>query len=101
LIALLLGCETTVNDEFQSFVARFRSHGAPLVIGTVCGVLADRAPRVAGEIIRQFATAADRAKPKTAGVVMQDVRRKLLSRGELTALALAVYGDLDWRITRG
>ena len=102
LIALLLGCETVENpEELQSFVARFRSNGASLVIGTVCGVLGERAPRVAEEIVRQLAAAAGSSSANTAGVVMQDVRRTLLARGELTALALAAYGDVDWRITRG
>lgn len=100
LIALLLGCETVENpEELQSFVARFRAGGASLVVGTVCGVLGDRAPGVAEELVRRFATAAGRTRPQTAGAVIQDARRALLARGELTALALAAYGDIDWRIT--
>jgi hypothetical protein len=100
LIALLLGCETAENpEEFQSFVARFRSKGASLVIGTVCGVLGNRAPVVAAEIVRHLAAAAARQRPTTAGAVIQQVRRTLLEKGELTALALATYGDIDWKIT--
>jgi hypothetical protein len=102
LVVLLLGCETADNPrELQSFVAQFRRHGASLVVGTICSVLGSRAPRVAGEIVRHLSRAANRKmRPTTAGLVLQAVRRDLLARGELTALALVAYGDVDWRLSR-
>ena len=101
LVVLLLGCDTAdSSSELQSFVAQFRLQKASLVVGTICTVLGKRAPRVAGEIIRHLSRSADRKRPTTAGAVLQAVRRDLLARGELTALALVAYGDVDWRLIR-
>jgi hypothetical protein len=100
LVVLLLGCETAgVDRELQSFVAQFRLQGASLVVGTICTVLAKRAPRVAAEIVTHLGRAATLNPASTAGAVLQTVRRDLLARGELTALALVAYGDVDWRLT--
>ena len=46
-IVLLLGCETAVTDELQSFVSRFQDLGAALVVGTTASVLGQRAAPVA------------------------------------------------------
>lgn len=99
LLVLLLGCETAESArELQSFVARFRLRGASLVVGTVASVGAERAPRVAAQLVRALARAARRKRPTTAGEVLLAVRRDLVRRGELTALALVAYGDADWRL---
>ena len=102
-VVLLLGCDTAVADrEYQSFAARFRDKGAALVVGTIAAVLGQHAAPVAQALATalhdaatQAGTGAERA---TFGVTMRDIRRTLLSEGELMSLCLATFGDADWRL---
>ena len=66
-IVLLLGCETAITDELQSFVARFQDLGAALVVGTTASVLGERAAPVARAVATEIAAAAKRKKPIAAG----------------------------------
>ncbi len=98
-VVLLLGCDTAVNElGFQTFVAQFREQGAAVVVGTIVSVLGRNAAPVAQTLVRDLATASrsKRAAATTFGEVMAASRRKLLARGELTALCLTAYGDADW-----
>jgi hypothetical protein len=97
-IVLLLGCETAVTDELQSFVSRFQDLGAALVVGTTASVLGQRAAPVAQAVATELAAAAKRKKPIAAGDLMTSLRRKLLAKGELTALCLTAFGDAGWQL---
>ncbi len=97
-IVLLLGCDTAVTDDLQSFVSRFQNLGAALVVGTTASVLGQRAAPVAQTIAKEIAAAAKRRKPTAAGDLVTSLRRKLLAKGELTALCLTAYGDADWQL---
>jgi hypothetical protein len=100
-VVLLLGCETAVTDELQSFVSRFQDLGAALVVGTTGSVLGQRAAPVARAVAAEFAKAAKRKKPIAAGDLVTSLRRKLLAKGELTALCLTAYGDAGWQVGGG
>jgi len=98
-VVLLLGCETAVDDfALQTFVAKFQDLGAALVVGTVASVLGQRAAPVARTIASSFAAASKRKRPIPAGDLMLEIRRKLLAKGELTALCLTSFGDADWQL---
>jgi DNA-binding transcriptional ArsR family regulator len=98
-IVLLLGCETAVSDfGLQTFVAKFQDLGAALVVGTVASVLGQRAAPVARIIATDFAAAAKRQKPTSVGDLLLATRRKLLAKGELTALCLTAFGDANWQL---
>jgi hypothetical protein len=102
-VVLLLGCDTAVADrEYQSFAARFRDKGAALVVGTIAAVLGQHAAPVAQALATALHNAATHAgtgaEQATFGVTMRDIRRALLSEGELMSLCLATFGDADWRL---
>ncbi len=97
-IVLLLGCETAVTDELQTFVSRFQDLGAALVVGTTASVLGERAATVALVIAAEIAAAAKRKRPIAAGDLITSLRRKLLAKGELTALCLTAFGDAGWQL---
>ena len=123
-VVLLLGCDTALaHRELQGFVAQFRDNGAALVVGTVAAVLGEHAAPVAERLATALheagragagaahgdggadgaahgdgATDGDGA---TFGVVMRDLRRRILADGELMALCLTSYGDADWRLGGG
>jgi hypothetical protein len=97
-IVLLLGCETALTDELQTFVSRFQDLGAALVVGTTASVLGERAATVARAVAAEIASAAKRRKPVTAGDLITSLRRKLLAKGELTALCLTAFGDAGWQL---
>jgi hypothetical protein len=101
-IVLLLGCDTAVAErELQSFVAQFRENGAALVVGTIAAVLGQHAAPVAQALARALHEAAAGQEDATFGVVMRDIRRKLVADGQLMSLCLAAYGDADWRLAAG
>ena len=97
-IVLLLGCETAVTDELQSFVSRFQDLGAALVVGTTASVLGQRAAPVARAVASEIAAAAKRKQPIAAGDLITSLRRKLLAKGELTAICLTAFGDAGWQL---
>jgi hypothetical protein len=98
-VVLLLGCETAVTDfGLQTFVAKFQDLGAALVVGTIASVLGQRAAPVARTIATEFAAASKRLRPTATGDLLLAIRRKLLAKGELTALCLTAFGDADWQV---
>ncbi len=97
-IVLLLGCETALTDDLQSFVARFQDLGAALVVGTTASVVGQRAAPVAREVAVEIAAASKRKEPIAAGDLITSLRRKLLAKGELTALCLTAFGDAGWQL---
>ena len=97
-IVLLLGCETALTDDLQSFVARFQDLGAALVVGTTASVVGRRAAPVARVVATEIAAASKRKEPIAAGELITSLRRKLLAKGELTALCLTAFGDAGWQL---
>jgi hypothetical protein len=98
-VVLLLGCETAVTDlGLQTFVSAFQDLGAAIVVGTVAPVLGQRAAPVARAIATELAAASKRRRPIATGDLLLAIRRKLLAKGELTALCLTAFGDADWQV---
>jgi hypothetical protein len=98
-VVLLLGCETAVTDfGLQTFVSKFQDLGAALVVGTIASVLGQRAAPVARAIATEIAAASKRRRPIATGDLLLAIRRKLLAKGELTALCLTAFGDADWQV---
>jgi hypothetical protein len=97
-IVLLLGCETNqAKIDFESFVQRFRAHGAAIVVSTIATVLGRDAAPVAAEIVDELAAVG--ADPDASfGEVLRAVRRRVLAQGKPLVLGLTSYGDADWRI---
>ena len=101
-VVLLLGCETAVTDfGLQTFVSKFQDLGAALVVGTIASVLGQRAAPVARTIATELASASKRRRPIAAAELLLAIRRKLLAKGELTALCLTAFGDADWQVGGG
>jgi len=99
-IVVLAGCETALASiSYESFVTRFRQHGAAVVIGTIASVLGLDAGPVAGELAAALAAEFGKAPPRTLGDVMLGVRRKLVAAGRVMVLALSAYGDADWELS--
>jgi hypothetical protein len=61
-------------------------------------VLGERAAPVARTIAAELAAASKRKKPVAAGDLILSLRRKLLAKGELTALCLTAFGDAGWQL---
>jgi hypothetical protein len=105
-IVLLLGCDTAMPGiAFQSFVLKFRENGAAIVLGTLAAVLGRYAAPLAEDLVRALRQAAEGAPPSevesdeaTFGYVVRSVRRKLMAKGQVMALALSAYGDAQWRL---
>ena len=96
-IVFVLGCTTGVADqELVSFAGRFRDQGAALVVGTITPVAGERSAAVVKAVIAKLAQ--KRAEPARFGELMRDVRRDLLSQGELTALCTTSFGDASWLV---
>jgi hypothetical protein len=97
---LLLGCDTArAWTEYQSWVVRFKSHGAEIVVGTIATVAAKHAAHVARRLVGllAFARPAGRGAvgPVAFGEVLLRARQSLLADGEVMSLALTSYGDSD------
>jgi hypothetical protein len=93
-LVLLLGCSTSnPNQSGQEFHAQFRRRGATIVVGTLAKTYGPLAADAAGEFLRLLT---DPDRPTTLGEMMVEIRRRLLLRGSLMALALVAYGDADW-----
>jgi hypothetical protein len=105
-IVLLLGCDTAVPDvAFESFVLKFRTNGAAIVLGTLAAVLGRYAAPLAEDLVRALREAADAAPgldvesdKATFGHVVRSARRRLMAKGQLMALTLSAYGDAQWRL---
>jgi hypothetical protein len=53
---------------------------------------------VASAVVSEIAAAAKRRTPIAAGDLITSLRRKLLAKGELTALCLTAFGDAGWQL---
>jgi hypothetical protein len=59
-------------------------------------VAGERSAAVVKAVIAKLAQ--KRAEPARFGELMRDVRRDLLSQGELTALCTTSFGDASWLV---
>ena len=101
VVVALLGCETAVSGEvpWEQFPGRFRRAGAEIIIGTLTEVLGRHAAVVGEKLVEAlYACCADVGA--TMGEVMVGVRRRLLAGGFPMVLALTVFGDADWLLTK-
>jgi len=97
-VILLLGCNTAAAEvDYEDFVAGLRSAGAAVVVGTTTYVLGMQAAPVAREFVRQFWSYNGR-EAQPMGEVLRSVRTRMVRDGNPLALAVAAYGDADWRL---
>ena len=87
-ILLLLGCDTARTDAINTFVQRFWSNGAAVIVGTVGTTLGRFAAPIAGELVAAFL---DENEPETVGELVTAVRRRSLMTGCATGLLLTVF----------
>jgi len=97
-VILMLGCNTAAAAvEYEDFVAKLRSAGAAVVVGTVTYVLGMQAAPLAREFVRQFwLRGGDEVVPM--GEVVRAVRTQMVRAGNPLALAICAYGGADWRL---
>ena len=97
-VVMLLGCETGLADvPFESFVAAFRRHQAALVVTSLAKVVGRHAAPIAEAFIHELEHVTQN-NSLPFGEIALTVRRRLVADGNLSALALAIYGDADWLI---
>jgi hypothetical protein len=98
VIVVLLGCETaSTKVHYASFVARFRTAEAAVVIGTLTLVLGRHAALVADILVEQLEQYwSEPFRTTTVGDVVTDIRRRLMQRGLPVGLAVVAFGDADW-----
>jgi hypothetical protein len=96
-VVLLFGCNTAAAAiAYEDFVSRLRSRGAVIVVGTLTTVIGPQAAPLACRFVELLW---HRTGPAAAfGDVMREARADLVRRGNPLALALAAYGDADWRL---
>ncbi len=94
-LVLLLGCGAThAQVDFMSLPAQFRRNQAALVVAPIAELLAGDAPEIARVFIETLA--AGKGKPRPAGEVLLETKRKLLAEGRLAGLMLLAAGDASW-----
>jgi hypothetical protein len=98
VIVVLLGCETaSTKVHYASFVARFRTAEAAVVIGTLTLVLGRHAALVADTLVEQLERYwSEPFRTATVGDVITDIRRRLMQKGLPIGLAVVAFGDADW-----
>lgn len=95
-MVLLLGCNTAAAEfAYQDFVRRLRDKGAPVVVATLTTVIGAQAAPLAERFVEQLWRQGEAAP---LGEVMRRVRATMIRAGNPLALALAAYGDADWRL---
>jgi hypothetical protein len=98
-LVVLLGCETRLAPiAYQDFASAFRLYGASIVISTVATVLGRHAVPVAVSLLDELKAWSAR-DGGTVGDAMTAMRRAMVAKGIVIAMALTAYGDADWRLT--
>lgn len=96
-VVLLIGCEVSVSElSYESLVALFQKRGASIVVGSLGRVLGREAGPLMAELVDSFSRVTE---PSSVGVILRDLRRKMLAEGNPTVLTLTGIGDADWQIT--
>ncbi len=97
-IVLLLGCETQDSPiAIEGFPGAFLDCGASIVVATIATVLGRDAAPAAEDILALLAESG--IKERSFGDLLVMARRRLLLKGKAMALALAGFGDADWRLS--
>lgn len=95
-LALLIGCETARADiDYENAALRFKWRGAAVVVSTIAKVLGREAAPVAAELIEEISRATE---PTSFGIIMRNLRRRLLLTGTPMVLSLTALGDADWDV---
>lgn len=98
-LALLIGCETTYADiSYENAALRFKWRGSALVVSTIAKVLGRDAAPVAAELIEEISRVTE---PTSFGIVLRNLRRRLLLEGSPMVLSLTALGDADWDVVGG
>ncbi len=98
-VILMLGCNTAAAAvEYEDFIARLRSAGAAVVVGTVTYVLGMQAAPLAREFVRQFWLRGGGDQVVPMGEVVRAVRTRMVRAGNPMALAICAFGGADWRL---
>lgn len=102
-LVLLLGCETMSTDiPYESFVAKFLSLGAAIVLGTTTSVLGFHAAPVAcrvSQILQEMTAESQDGGGAAFGEAMLRLRRQSMLEGYPMVLTLFAYGDAGWKLT--
>jgi hypothetical protein len=73
-------------------------------VGTLAPVLGEHAAPVASALVRELRAIAGHrngaasGEGSTIGDAMLRVRRRLLAKGQLSALCITSFGDADWQL---
>ena len=98
-LVLLLGCETMSTDiPYESFVAKFLSLNAAIVLGTTTSVFGYHAAPVACKISEMLQTIIAQGASSFADVLLR-LRRQAMLEGYPMVLTLFAYGDAGWVLT--
>jgi hypothetical protein len=98
-LVLLLGCETMSTDiPYESFVAKFLSLGAAIVLGTTTSVFGFHAAPVACKISEIMQALIAQGASSFADIMLR-LRRQAMLEGYPMALTLFAYGDAGWVLT--
>lgn len=99
-VVMLIGCSTAVTKlPFQDPPGRFQYAGASIVLSTMSTILGRHAAAVTAGLIKRLAALAEE-KDRTFGDALLQVRREMLADDVPMVLALAAFGDADWRLSK-
>lgn len=97
VVVLLMGCETGSPDaDYRGFAAKFREHGAAVVVTALSKVLGRQVVPVTRALLLGISEALAGGDPVRLGELLTEQRRKLLADGYALAIGLTAYGDADW-----
>jgi hypothetical protein len=97
-VVLLLGCETMSTDiPYESFVAKFLSLGAAIVLGTTTSVLGFHAAPVACKVSEVMQSIIADGTYSFADVMLR-LRQQAMLEGYPMVLTLFAYGDAGWKL---
>ena len=65
------------------------------MVGTIAKVLGREAGPLLAELVEELGAVSE---PTPLGVVLRNLRRRMLLKGKPTVLALTAVGDADWEI---
>ena len=98
-LVLLLGCETMSTDiPYESFVAKFLSLNAAIVLGTTTSVFGYHAAPVVCKISEMLQMIIAQGASSFADVMLR-LRRQAMLEGYPMVLSLFAYGDAGWVLT--
>jgi len=97
VVVLLMGCETGSPDaDYRGFAAKFREHGAAVVVTALSKVLGRQVVPVTQALLKGISEALAEGTPVRLGELLTQQRRKLLAEGYALVIGITAYGDADW-----